>query len=383
MLNKLNLPVLVTIMCLLLAGVMGLAVLNQGNLTKTLFQKTKKINQDIGTTETLVTRTDYSQTSRKILDWLDNQKDNTGWYILERGCNVDTKTCDTIWNNDEGNQDGLIVTWSRFNFYQQTKNPQDLDIVINDINKFYDKYPNGVTNSLWICKITYDMWNSNLFDQPTKDKLEQICFKTQFPTPEEVEKYWQDITNKTLVIDKTKKIWETWEGYALGVRDFNVNLSYSSDILSRYNWTGKQEYLDLAKNYLNKAKTVYQNNSRLGSDDICLLGLSSLDMYRYGGKNETDLNYVKNLYNETVGVDYKKKDYQTTLCGLMTKKIYEMIEDKTYLSELNRNNVALVSINMDNSGAGESSFFRNGMNGFSIKYKNIIENALIVELLRN
>ena len=379
MLNKISLPVLVTVMCVLLAGVTGLAFLNRGYLTKILSKK----NTNVGTTEVVVTRTDYSQTSRKILDWLDTQRNENGWYILERGCDVTAKTCNTVWDNSDGNKDGLIATWARFNFYNQTKDPKDLEIVKSDINKFYEKYPNGVDNALWICKITYDMWQSNLFDQDTKDKLEKICFNTQFPTPEEVEAYWNNITNKTANIDKTKKIWETWDGYALGIRDFDVNLSLATDMLYQYNWSGKQEYLDLAKKYFDEAKNVYKNNPKLGVDNVCLLGITGLDWYVYGVKEASDLDYVKDIYIKTVGVDYKKKDYQTTICGLMTQKLFEVTKENVYLAELNRNNLASISLNADNLYANDGSFFKNGMNGFSVKYKNIVENALIAESLRN
>ena len=48
--------------------------------------------------------------ARKTLDWIDKQRNEEGWYILERGCDYEKKTCDTVWDNKEGNKDGLIAT---------------------------------------------------------------------------------------------------------------------------------------------------------------------------------------------------------------------------------------------------------------------------------
>jgi hypothetical protein len=115
---------------LLVGVVVGLFWLNQ--------QKTK--TKVVKKTEPEMARTDYSGVARKTLDWIDQQRNDNGWYVLEKGCDVNKKTCDTVRDNKEGNKDGLITTWARFNFYQQTKDPKDLEIVESDINKFYEKY---------------------------------------------------------------------------------------------------------------------------------------------------------------------------------------------------------------------------------------------------
>ena len=160
-------------MCVLLAGVTGLFLLNQGHLDRFLAKKTS--NTGVGVTEVNVTRTDYSQVARKTLDWIDTQRNEAGWYILERGCDFETKTCNTIWDNEEGNKDGLIATWARLNFYDQEKDPKDLEIVKKDIDLFYEKYKNdNLKDSLWICKITYEMAQSKYIDQTQKDKLKDL-----------------------------------------------------------------------------------------------------------------------------------------------------------------------------------------------------------------
>jgi hypothetical protein len=67
-------------MCLLLSAVMGLVYLNQ-----------KKVTKITSKPKTEVVRTDYSSVARKTLDWIDKQRNDEGWYILERGCDFDKK----------------------------------------------------------------------------------------------------------------------------------------------------------------------------------------------------------------------------------------------------------------------------------------------------
>lgn len=393
MLNKINLPILVTVMCVLLTGVTGLFLFNQGYLKNFLINKNN--NSGIGTTEVIITRTDYSQTSRKILDWLETQRNETGWYILERGCDVTAKTCDTVWDNSDGNKDGLIATWSRFNFYNQTKDPKDLEIIKSDINKFYEKYPNGVNNALWICKITYDMWQSDLFDQETKDRLEKICFNTQFPTPEEVARYWSSYGGENdikKILSGGQKTWESWNGYSLSLRGFSASFGYATDLLNLYQWKKDDAYFNEAKEYISAAKKQYESSDGVFSIDeinspenVCLLGISLLDLYKID-RDEESFEYAKKIYEDKI-FSYENRDkFITTICGLMVKYLYQETKEQTYLETLETNNRVLIRLSMDGNNVqivNDEAFFKtDGKNNFSYA-KNIAENALISESLRD
>mgnify|MGYP001233790179 CR=1 FL=1 len=386
MFRKLNLPVLVTIMCFLLLGVIGLVYLNQGYLGN-LF-KTKIGNSD----DIKISRTDYTEAARKTLDWIETQRGEDGWYILERGCDFKTKTCDIVWNNVEGNKDGLIATWARFNFYNQTRDPKDLEIVKKDIDMFYSKYPDGVDNALWICKITYEMYQSKLFDEATKDKLEKICFNSKFPTPEEVKEYWEG--GKVAEIENfpssDKNIWQTWKGYSLVLRGFEANLAYSSDMLARYQWKKDKAYLDLAKRYLevSEAASGDGKNSDLEANNICLVGLSKLDWYKFGNNDESVLNEVKDFFVTYVNDEGDRKRFQTAICGWLSKEIFEISGNEVFLSGLERNNRALMGNFLDGEGSfskivNDQAFFITADGGIDVPYKNVSENGLIVELIRD
>jgi hypothetical protein len=376
--RKISLPLVVTVMCLLVSLVLGLFWINQKRQSPTK------------TSETKITRTNYSAVARKTLDWIDKQRNDEGWYILERGCDFEAKTCDTVWDNTEGNKDGLIATWARFNYYQQTKDPADLEIVKSDINKFYEKYPDGVDNALWICKITFDMWKSDLFDEEMKGKLEKICFSSGSSFSEIVGDNGYDMfIYKPVVVRQVGSVWKTWQGYSFVVRGVNGYFGLASDLLSQYLWTKDKSKLNLAKEYFESGKKIIERQAEsVGSEDDCLLGLSAVDLYEYGGKDESYLNYAKERYLIFSDENSDVKKYRTAICGLLTKKLYQISEDKTFLGGLEKNNKTLVNGLLDGEESvvnktGSYGFFVTKEGGFSMAYKNVAENGLVVELLRD
>jgi hypothetical protein len=376
MFRKISLPLMVTVMCLMVSVVLGLFWINQKRQSPT--RKTSE-------TEEKITRTDYGSVARKTLDWIDKQRNDEGWYILERGCDFEAKTCDTVWDNAEGNKDGLIATWARFNYYQQTKNPTDLAIVKSDIDKFYEKYPNGVDNALWICKITYEMWKSDLFDQETKGKLEKICFNTDFPTSEEVSNL---ISEKEKLIEKMKNetgMWSSWDGYSLFLRGYDAYLNYSTDYIYRYLWKKDFDDLKKAQYYLAAIKedVIFK---KLSTENKCLLGLSSLDLYEFSVETDIDFNYAATLYDELITNSDDSRSVTTPICGLLTKRLYQLTDDQKYLSNLEFFSRILVKFNNDsttNKIMSNDGFWKSNQGTFYTWYKNVAENGVIVELLRD
>ena len=336
MFKKISLPVLVTVMCLMISVVLALSWMNQD-------KQVVKTENDVSDEERIV-RTDYTAVVEKTLDWIDQQRNDDGWYILERGCNFNAKTCDTVWDNDEGNKDGLIATWARFNYYQQTQNFEDLESVKDDIDKFYEKYPNGVDNALWICKITYDMWKSELFDEETNKKLKDICFKSSdtFQGLIENNSDYEKAFNKSLSeANKIDPVWKSWDGYAFAVRGFNNYFGLTSDLLAQYLWTGDENKLELARKYFDSADTILSESGYTRADDICLLGLSAIDLYKFDGNNERLLNYVKEKYLSFYDELNGTKRHSTSVCGLMIKSLYQLSGNQVFIDGLERNNRVL------------------------------------------
>jgi hypothetical protein len=148
--KRVSLPVAITIIC-------GLIFL--GLAATFVTRKQGKLEP-----KETIKRTDYTQVARKTLDWIDQQRNEDGWYILGKTCGE--KDCEQVVDDaEEGNKDGLIATWARLNFFEQHQDPKDLEIVKKDIDLFYNKYKgDNLSDSLWLCKITYEMAQSKHLD---------------------------------------------------------------------------------------------------------------------------------------------------------------------------------------------------------------------------
>lgn len=384
-LNKIDLLILLAIMAVMFFAVLMLYGFNNGKFTF-LNNKNQKqnLNQEI---KKEVKRTDYTDVARKTLDWIDKQRNEDGWYILERGCDYEKKTCDIVWDNKEGNKDGLIATWARLNFYEQHKDPKDLEIVKKDIDIFYDKYKDdNLKDSLWICKITYEMAQSKYIDQGQKNKLKELCFNVEYPSPEEVKKYTDDIDEE---LAKLKgEIWDNWKGYSVALRGFNNYFGLTTDIIARNNWQKDSIYIDSINEYWRISE---KHVSVVSEEDKCLIGLSGIDLYIYDKKNVNIINSVEEIYNKYMKEEdgeKTKREYQTTMCGLMLKGLYQITGKLKYGTTLEINNDILYTINNDNNEnknqmVSNGGFYKSGFGILLAPFKNITENGLIIDLIRD
>lgn len=387
MTRKINWPILLTVACVILfAGVLWYGF-KSGIFS---FSLSKKSNQTIEKEEEIkVNRTDYTDVARKTLDWIDKQRNADGWYILERGCDLEKKTCDTIWDNKEGNKDGLIATWARLNFYEQHKEAKDLEIVKKDIDIFYDKYKNdNLKDSLWICKITYEMAQSKNLDQGQKDKLKNLCLNVKYLTPSQIISVFENgVNDGNQNKDPTKK----WSDYITTLRGFDNNLSITTELVYQYLFTKDTNKLDLAKNnwlsiyeYFEKDRLSRKPEVRFMrkikyTDDVCLLGLSGLDLYRQIG-DEKILFEVLSIYENTVEIPGFEGDFLVPLCGLWSKQLFGQTKDKKFLKNLEINNSDLISTLNDKNNNG---FYISSQANRFVPNKRVVENSLIVEMIRN
>ena len=374
--KRVSLPVAITIGCgLIFLGLAASFLVKKGNLNRGNKPEPKET----------IKRTDYTDVARKTLDWIDQQRNEEGWYILERGCDYEKKTCDIVWDNKEGNKDGLIATWARLNFFEQHQDPKDLEIVKKDIDLFFDKYKDdNLSDSLWLCKITYEMAQSKYINQTQKDKLKELCMKVEYPGVEEVRENNIDRLSKF----KGSKVWEDWKSYQLVVRGFNSDFGLVTEMVFRFKWTNDKDYLNQAKQYLDTLKDIVDRDDIFKVNNMCLLGISSLDFYEINREDEANMKYVDDIYEAGINNKASRKQYQTSICGYLVTELYKITGDKNYWIGLENNNNVLVK-NLRDDGASfanlitNGGFFKTTTGGFDVLFKNVAENGLIVELLRN
>lgn len=233
------------------------------------------------------------------------------------------------------------------------------------------------------------MAQSGYLDDGQKGKLKELCFNTEFPSPEEMSDYQKLVASKVEKLDSSVVIWKTWSGYQLAVRGFDNYFGISTDLINKYLWTKDKSYLDLAKKHLEKMKeALVKDKDFVVAENLCLAGYSSVDIYQYGDKNEENLNYATNIFATYINNEGDRKKFQTTICGLLAKKIYGLSKDKNFLVELEKNNKVLNRnlLDAESSFASENNdfaFFKAMNGGFDLPYKNVTENGLIVELIRD
>jgi hypothetical protein len=382
MLKKINLPILLMVMAVLMFVVVLSYEVNTGQLD---FLKNKNQKQKFTQTTTVPTqepkivRTDYTDVARKTLDWIDKQRNEDGWYILARVCGQ--KDCEAVWDDKEtGNKDGLIATLARLNFYEQQQDPKDLEIVKKDIDKFWEKYKDkDLSDSLWLCKITYEMSQSKYIDKEQKDKLKKLCLKKKFLEKEEIKKYWGERFKRTIEITYSPI---SWTSYSLQERYFDIFFGSITDLVYRNLWFDNEGDVSLINDYFLEIDSLLKNKKSLEPQNVCLFGISTLDMYKNIGESENKLDYSVGLYNQ-FGIN-NDKYFDNPICGLFTRELFELTSEEKYLDKLNNSNNLIIKNNQrierDASGEGfvRSDLSREGFN----PGRNIVENGIIVELIR-
>lgn len=352
---------------------------NSGNFD---FIKKGNKNRSVEQTkeEEKIKRTDYTRVARKTLDWIDKQRNEEGWYILGKTCGP--KDCEQVEDDKEiGNKDGLIATWSRLNFYKQHQDLKDLEIVKKDIDLFYDKYKDdNLKDSLWICKITYEMAQSKYIEQGQKDKLKELCFNTEDLDDEGLNNYWLDHFKREI---SSKYPPMTWGYYSLYERYFDNFFGSITDLIYKFLWSGDKEYLVLVDKYFIEEEKLIINKKGIDSQNKCLFGISVLDIYKHIDKSKTRLDYAINFYKALENDDIK--DYvNNSVCGLFSRDIYEITREIDFLKKINTNIELIIRNNQrEERGEIEDGFVRSDLSkgGFRPD-RNVVENSLIFELIR-
>ena len=366
MLKKINLPILLTMMCALLLAVVLFYGFNTGRFD---FLKNKTQKQvSVQSEEEKIKRTDYTEVARKTLDWIDKQRNESGWYILGKTCGQ--KDCEQVMDDKEvGNKDGLIATWARLNFYEQHQDPKDLEIVKKDIDLFYEKYKNDdLKDSLWICKITYEMAQSKYLDQAQKDKLKELCLKKDIISFDN--QVWEK-EKKDLGENNDFKKGMSFSYYFIEFIDLYYKFGDISDIFYKYKFTNDAGYLKSTKENLIKI-TGDINDENLNLSNRCLLGVGAIDLYKLS-KSRSDLDYAVSVYDKVFGDEQLAFD---PFCGLLIKGIYEVTSDNKYLIVLEKNNKVLI----ENYNLYKIDSFFVSPNTYP--KRDIFMNGLFVEIIR-
>lgn len=359
-----TLPILVTVISVLAAA---LTILYGYRTGKFPWLENRNKEQMTGQNEEVkINRTEYTDVSRKTLDWIDKQRNDEGWYILGKVCGQED--CEIVWDDKEvGNKDGLIATWARLNFYEQHRDEKDLNIVKKDIDLFYNKYKDkDLSDSLWLCKVTYEMAQSKYVDKEQKDKLKELCLKKKIL---EFNNNDRKIKQNDLLKKGGMPKVMNYPYYVLLFRKIYFEYGNVSDLIFQYKFGGDKLILRQSENYFLK---IQDDDGDGVSSNNCLLGLGAIDLYKLS-MSKVYLKFAINVFDKT----NKEGSLDSgPFCWELSKNLYEITRDVRYHNVLEKHINELVE-----------SYKVQNMDGFfmspeSYPYRDVSMNGLFVQLLK-
>ena len=227
------------------------------------------------------------ETIKNTLAWLNKQKDKRGYYYRSVSCNTNKViSCNQPVEAGKSGQDGLTSIWGRYKYYQLYGNVQDLETVNSDINN----YEKGIKvmeiqNDFWNCKLMFDLWQSNDFNEEQKKKIENLCWTGTYLNIPEIESFTLRVPkDNSLVRSETNLKTEIPKinlknpgNLAAESEDQMVKLhfkefaSYASDFVARYKWKTDEKYKKIAEGYFNKSVKLYFQEPKLYEGDaLCV-----------------------------------------------------------------------------------------------------------------
>lgn len=338
--------------------------------------------------------------AKQTLDWLNEQRDSRDVYIYGYYCSTE-KGCN---KQIADNRAGLAAIWGRFKHYQTTKDKNDLSIIDKDIDLYSNENIVGsIQNNFWNCKLMYEMWQSNLFSEPQKEKIEKICERSSYLPSELMEINKQIEEGKIEETDFKKLIYErpfattNFQNYSSKGAKLIKYSSFTSDFIAKYLWKKDEKDLIRARLYFDKGINLWSQESQ-GSylAGKCVLGIAALDLYEATGT--TDYLDFANLFFEKEkikdiclaspeeGANYCYNSlFEQTTCGIFVNKLASLSE-KEELQELKENLITNLINNLFNypeykdGKEGKGSFYSIS-SGKEIFLKSTRENGLAVGLL--
>ncbi|HUV46986.1 MAG TPA: hypothetical protein VMW29_02520 [Candidatus Bathyarchaeia archaeon] len=330
----------------------------------------------------------------KVLSWLDDQRDSRGVYIYGYRCVLEGD----CGKQELSNQAGLTAIWGRFKYYEKAQSPSDLIIINKDLGLYSDENIVGaIQNNFWNCKLMYEMWQSNLFSQPQKDKIKKICDRGSYYSPEGLNSF-DKVDFKTLLQQKPEST-NSFQGLSSQGMKLVEYAAFASDFASKYAWEKDNDDLDKARLYFNGGVKLWSQEPK-GSyvEGRCVLGVAALDLYEVT-KEQDYLDFSQDFLEKekiselattsTAGtVTYFHNSlFEQATCGLFLKKLAVLAADEKYRET---NNTLLGNLlsrlftipEYKNGTEGKGAFStKTELSGQTLIERSVRENGLMVGLL--
>ncbi len=338
----------------------------------------------------------------QVLDWLDEQRDSRGIYILGYRC-ISGEGCA---QQDADNRAGLAAIWGRFKYYQQLADPNDLAIIEKDLSLYTDaKTVSVIQNNFWNCKLMYEMWRSGLFSSEQKDKIKKICDQGSYYPPdlEEIDEKIKSgqgeiVDFNQLLQNKAEASLTPFKRSSQGIKLIEY-AAYASDFAAKYLWQKNEADLLRAQIYFDKGvNLLVQEPVDSYLEGKCVLGIAALDIYQ-AANNSAYLVFAKLLLEKEKVQDFclasseeagycSESLFEQSTCGLFTAQLADLSGETQYRelkdSFINQSKSNLFNLpEYSDGGEGKGAFFSKIKlsDKQTLFYKAIRENGLFVGLL--
>lgn len=244
-----------------------------------------------------VTLTENQKIAQNIIRWLDTMKNDKGQYFANEKCTL-AGSCQKPSTIDK--QRGIVVVWSRYRNYKNTKDPRELKLIDSDLATLTTPtIGSPAQNDYLNCTLMYEMYQSNILNQEQKNKIYSICNDSIF--------YGDDMNNYNKLAEinkpytKEPQVVEVMRGGSLNTgltpnpKYMNKYSSYVADLATIYTWTKEPEALAISKYFFNLALQLFSQQTE--DLDESLLGLSAIKLYEATGEQKYN-DFTKYFFNQ-------------------------------------------------------------------------------------
>jgi len=321
------------------------------------------------------------QMAQKTLTWLNSIKDSKNSYYFGQQCHKN-KSCDKALTDK---QVGVTVLWSRYQYYKETQDKEELQIIKEHI-KTYQAV--SFQPDFWHCKLLYEMSQDTVFTTEEKNQLKNMCDRSVYFRHSKALEAKKDI-NKFSSADTTSRLVN--KGSTLIIsdslpqddREFLIYSAYVSEFVSRYRWLNSSFNLEAAKDYFDNALSYYLQRKNSTLSALPFLTIGALDIYQVTGNKEY-LNFASFL-TERIENEKRDKTFDLVALSLLEDSFYKLTKEEKYLNNL-KSHIALIKKNsFDYLGynghrIGKESFHNQSVDD---PYYDTRNAALIMSLLTN
>jgi hypothetical protein len=319
---------------------------------------------------------------KQVINWLNSMKNLVALQCRNGQC------------QDLGTdrQRGISILWGRFQYYLNSKDPQELSLIKNEISQYAEMTGDQPFQAdFWHCWFMNDIYEKGseekIFSAKENENLKTICKETIYFMEEAMrqsEKNINDFDGKKIIeaIQNSTTPTNSFSLLPKNSREFLLYVTAASDGISRYFLLNQPSRLYLSKAYFDRVLDYFLINKEKVFNEAPFLALAALDIHK-ATANDQYLNLAKFLADYLEQEKKESNIFYLTGMAFLTKRLYLETNQPQYLTLTNKYLSTLTNYYFDSQGLAG---FRQNKQAFHNRGENVYIfdarlNSLIVYLL--